>query len=155
LDVEINGLLQQEPEVLPVFGEIAQALANGLSRLGDLDGLTVDLDLPRSSRVRSDDRARYFGASGSHEAGEAQDLTAVEVEGDVLQHVPGAQSRYFERHVLPRDLSSRGASTGVDMTPHHHFDDGGNVDLLAFQGADVSTIAQDRDAVGEPAQFFH
>src|SRR5690606_3877303 len=87
--------------------------------------------------------------------GEAEDLAAAQLEGDVLQQAAGAEPLDLHDDLVRGGLGQLGPGAGLEHAPHHHLDDGGDIDLGAFEAADVLAVAQHGDAVGEAPRLLH
>ena len=62
------------------FSEPTQALLNGAVGAGDIQLLSVEIDLARALGNGTENRLHSFGTSGSHQTGKAQNLTFMELE---------------------------------------------------------------------------
>ena len=86
-DVLADGHRPDQALQAAVLGHVGDAEVAGLARRGDGDRAAVELDRAGGRRGDAEDRQRELGAAGADEAGEAEDLAAAELEGDVAHPV--------------------------------------------------------------------
>ena len=155
---EIGAHREREEQrlLLAVFGNQADAVADGVLRGADVDLLAVDQDAAAVDAVRSEYRPRRLGASGADQPGEAQDLAATNLEGDVFKHGGvsvlriSAPGKAFD---AKRDVADfRRSAMGVercDVASDHQADDLVDARLRDHAGADLPAITQNRVAIAD------
>ena len=65
---------QEQTLQLPVLGNQAEAVGDGVPAGADLDAPPVEEDLARVVGIAAEDRLQDLGAARAHQAGDAQDL---------------------------------------------------------------------------------
>ena len=94
-----------------------------------------------------------FGSSGAHQAGKTKDLTAFEVEADILEHTIAGQAA--TAHDDLTDLGFFLREHLGDFTTDHPGDQ-----LVARRvgrqvGTDILAVTQDGDFIGDLEDFVH
>jgi hypothetical protein len=153
-DVGVDVLFQQQPEVLAVLGEIADAVTCGVRRTADPHPAPFEGDGAGGDRVGADEGTGQLGASGAHQARQAEDFTAFQLQRDVLQQVLRREPFDGEHGlaVLAHALRARAA---VEFTADHARDDLPHGGVRRRERVDVVAVADDGDAVGDGLQLFH
>src|SRR5699024_7392407 len=85
-DVLAHAEVTDDALVAPVLARERDAIRQRGGRLGDVGGAATQAHLAGVGLVGAVDEAREFGAAGSEQAGEADDLTAVQIEVDLFEH---------------------------------------------------------------------
>ena len=159
-DVALDVLAQDQPEALAVFGDIGEPVAHRV-----LDRAQIDLAALHESpsgdvaAIGAAEHAhREFGAAGAHQAGDADDLAAVDVQADALDHLAAGMQRMLDAPVADLEQSfadlrlARRVAVG-HFAADHALDDAGLADRA---GADVDglhrgAVAHHGDGVGDLA----
>jgi len=77
---------------LVVLGHKSNAMADGLLRRANVDGLAIDQDAPGVEGVGAEYRSRHFRAAGSDQPGNPQDLATTHGPGESPQCSQRGQS---------------------------------------------------------------
>jgi hypothetical protein len=70
-------------------------------------GASLDADRSRRCGIETEDHAGDLGATGSHEPGKSDDLSAANVKVDLSEFFPVRQARHFERRRPQAALRTR------------------------------------------------
>ena len=117
-----------------------------------LNETVLDPEPPLVERVDAEDGASDLGPARAHEAGEADDLAAPELERDVGEEAAarealGPEDDVSELHLLLREEL-------VERAPDHEPDDLRLGELIGRARLDVTAVADDGDDVGELADLL-
>ena len=164
-DVVRDGLGEEQALAQSILRHETDAGGDGVAGICDLDRLSVLDDLSAGGLAQAEQRQRQFRASGVQKAGDAQDLAAAQVEGDVLkaavqreildlQHVllalvaglEGLRLKFAARHIVGELLVVQvgGVAGGNHLTAAHDGEALRNFKYLVELVADE----QDGDALG-------
>src|SRR5699024_1426183 len=149
-----HALSDEDSELFAVLGQIADAQSCRNRRTGDTDLTTVDLHNARGQWIGSNDRSRGFGSAGPHQSCQPQDLTAAQVEADIAQLRPGPQVLHFENRLL-RAAIARNLVHCIELASNHHPNDLRHLGGGRLHRADLLSVADDRDELGDRFEFRH
>ena len=139
---------------LAILGEIGDAQLDRLGRVGDLDGSAIHSDLAAIPAVGAEDETRQLGPTGADESGDAEDLPAPQLEGNVLHGATAREVPDFQDDRLFGGVRRHVGRFFEDGAPDHHRDDVVDRDGLRLDRVDVLTVAHDGDPVGDLAQLL-
>ena len=132
-----------------ILGHIGDAeVARLPRRWRSLTGWPSSSIVARGRRRDAEDRQRELGAAGADEAGDAEDLAAPELEGDVADPVAEARGRVTSRTVSPIFGSGLGNRWSISR-PTIIATSVCSLTSAIGAGADQRAVAQHRHAVGE------
>ncbi len=114
--------------------------------------LGADRHRPLVRLVRADQEIRQLLLARPDDAGEAEDLALVDVEGEAAELPRGEALDPQPYRLLGRDrLAHRGGGRGIGLErvarAEHHRDQAIVVDLADLAGTDELALAQDREPV--------
>ena len=144
----MHGHLGDEAVLLAVFGNQRHSTANGVGRPLKRNFVACDTKRPGESRIDAKQSPQHLGASGSDQAGNADDLARMNAKREAMLR-PGerGQSIDFEQHVANLVRAPRVELRNV--SPHHQLDHVVVGDLVAVQLAGVFSIAEHRHTVSK------
>ena len=151
-DVRADGHRLHEPLMEPVLRQVGEPPAERRSRGARPERAAVDPELAALERIDPEDAARDLGATGAHEAGQADDLAATELERDVREDTAAGQAFRLEHDIA--DLGVLLREEGVERAAHHQADDLALRELGNRLGLDVPAVAEDGDDVGDRGDLF-
>ncbi len=128
-------------------------MPDGVTRVVDVDLLALNVYLTGVDGVCAEDRARHFRAPRAHQAREANDFAALDLEVDVDQRPAPVEVAHLKYHVFAgvfRNLR-RGL---VNRAPDHHANDLVDGHLVDAHRVDVATVAHDRHTIRDARQLF-
>src|SRR5262249_31059913 len=132
--------------LLAIFGNKPDTGSDGVARLAQAHGTTVHQDAPCGQLVDTDDGARHLGASGAHQAAEAEDLAGAHLK----VHVAYMNRRHaFELEPDSSGLRRTAPEQFCYRPSDHHPDEFLLVHVRCRNGIDQMPIAQHRHAIGE------
>ena len=108
---------ENQPELATVLGHIGDAEVHAIARRADCDRLAVEKDGSRRRRFDAEKGKSDIGAARADESGEAEDLAAVEIEGDAFENAMTTEIGHRENKVLSRRRRSR--LRQIDLTADH------------------------------------
>jgi hypothetical protein len=141
---------------LAVLGHVGEPVRDGSSNGAHVDLTPVEARAPRDVvAVGATEQAHgEFGPSRAHEAGDADDLAAADIEVDPLHHLPVGMDRVVGGPVLHLEqlFPDMGFASGVTVrhfATDHPLDDPILADLLtmAIEGLDCRAVTQDGDRI--------
>ena len=151
-DVFADGHFGDEAGAAAVFGDEVDAVADGVLGAGDAERVVVEQDFALEHAVDAEEGLGDFGAAGADEAGEAEDFTGGDVEGDGVAGLGGGAEVF--------DCEAGGAGLGcaldvevAEVATDHEADHVFVGDLLAREFAGVAAVAEGDDAVGDFTDF--
>ncbi len=147
--------LQHEPVPLAVFAHQGQAGRDRLRRAFERppDRAPAHRQAPRHPAARgAEERADEGGASGAHEAADAQHLALAHFEVDVVQHLAARVHRVLHRPALDLEQGlARGLGRArvevLHLAADHHRDHLVRGELAGAVGGHRPAVAQHGDAV--------
>src|SRR5690606_12878533 len=114
------------------------------------DVLPVELHRAPLEGLEADDRLDQLRLPVALHAGDADDLTGVDVEGHVLHHGPAGAAGYGEAPHGEHDATGHGALAGLgggQVAAHHELGEVAGGDVLRRDGRDGGAGPDDGDAV--------
>src|SRR6266404_6126373 len=161
-DVLADIVGEQEAELLAVLGDIGKTGVDGAADGREVDfaavqyGAAGDLAAPGTAEQAHGE----FGTPGAHQACDADDLAAANMEVDIPDDLPIHMLGMINRPVidLEHHLAYLGLALGkamLEVAIHHLADDAILLESasLAIQRIDGATIAQHGDAVGDTSHL--
>ena len=149
LDVHAEG----QAVALAILGEVGDPVLDRVARRADRDRLAVDQDLAGLRPVGGEDGAHDLGPAGPDEAGDAEDLAAMELEADVPHLAAEVEAAHLEHDRRVDRLGQLGRRL-EDGPPDHHADDLLDAGLGRVDRVDVAAVPHDRHAVGDPLELL-
>src|SRR5450759_1341155 len=98
-------------------------------------------------------RGEILGVAGPDEAGDAQDLAAMELEADVPHLAAQVEAPHIEHDVRVDRLGQLGCRL-EDGPPDHHADDLPDAGIGRDDRVDIAAVPHDRHAVGDPLELL-
>ena len=138
---------------LAVLGQQRKAFLNGHVRVGDAHRLAIEADLAAAAGGNAKNGFRDVGTARAHQPGDTEDFARMQVEGDVLEHAIQGQVAYRQQQVTDRRLAHR--EQLAQFTAHHHRDEAVAVHAVGALQADVVTVAEHRNFIGDGEHFVH
>src|SRR5471032_3369634 len=155
-DVEVG----HDAVVLAVFRHHGQAGAYRFERRGGVDARAVQPDLGLAlARIRAEDGRHQLGAAGADQAGDAEDLTLLQRERNIVDALAFGIVGVVAGHVarLEDDLfADRVALLRIQLVhvaADHLRDDALHIHLLHRRCGDMLAVADDDDGVADRGHF--
>ena len=107
-----------------ILRHVGDALRNGFRRRLNRDPLAVEVNLARVAGRNAEEDARKFRAARADQAGQADDFSRANIEGDIV-HPAGRAAKvlegenYFAGHAFGGRIDRR------DLAPDHQLDEFG------------------------------
>ena len=136
----------EEAFALAVGGNVGDATADRLDRRGGPDRLALKEYLSRQVRVLTGQGAQHLARARSLQSDEAEHFAAMKVERHILERARRGEPAHAEQHIARGVLFLR--EEMGDLPADHHPHDLFRRRLGTRDGADIVTVAQRRDAVG-------
>jgi hypothetical protein len=107
-DVVLDVLVEDQPQALAVLGDIGDAVAIAFWIVETSISRPSRAGLPRDvAAIGAAEHAhREFGAAGAHQAGDADDLAAVDMQADALDHLAAGVQRMLDAPVFTSNTVS-------------------------------------------------
>lgn len=145
---EVGGEAQAGVETLSlaILAQVDDAVAHPIGRMPQTQGPAVQLEAPARSRAQAQDALEELGPTRADQAREAQDLTAVHVESDVVRPPRHAHVSHAPEH----GVVARGVLLGEHvrhLAAHHQVRQAVLRGVRHVDGVDDVAVAQHRDAI--------
>ena len=144
---------RHDAALLAVLCQEGQTRGDGVARRPDAHRLAVHHDLAGVHLGDPEDGLQHLRASGAHEARETQDLTPMQLEGDVVDDA--APGEPLHRHDHLADLGGRLGEHLGELPADHQRDELLAVELGSSQGGDMLAVAEHRDPIRDPEHLVH
>src|SRR5450759_299442 len=128
-------------------------MTDRVARGADRGRLAVDRDLAGLRSVGAEDGAHDLCAAGADEAGNPQDLAAIELEMCIRDRAAAIEPLDLEHDVRVALLGKLGRRL-EDGPADHHADDLLDLGLGRVDGRDVTPVAHDRDPIRDLLELF-
>src|SRR5690606_36556454 len=134
---------------LAVLGHEEDNSLYGVRGARKTHGLAVEDDLAAFRPIHAEQGARKFGSARADEAGEAENLAAMQLEVHFLERMaPGLEVSHRQLNVAP--LGGGRRVRDLQVAAHHEANHVVMRDRLTFEVPHEMTIAQDDDAIACP-----
>ena len=140
--------VERETMGLAVFGQVGNAVADGVARRVDLDLLVAQTHRAGLQRVGTEDGARHLGSPCPHQAGKTQDLATPQLERHLAEHPFSPEAAHRQQHLAAGHARGR-RELVFQRTPDHAFDDLVDRGVGEIVRGDVAPIAQHRHPVDD------
>ncbi|MND68432.1 hypothetical protein D3C80_598810 [compost metagenome] len=101
-----------------VFGEQANAVADGRTRVAIAQQLAIQANAAGSAALGAEQGAHGFGAARADQATETQHFAGTHLEADIAHQRPGAQPLDLQTHLAQAGLARR--KQIAQLTADHH-----------------------------------
>lgn len=151
-DVFADWTVEEESGGAAVFGDEGDAAGDGFGSCFGFERLVFEEDGALVDRGDAENGAGDFGASGSDEAGEAEDFSAPDGERDVLESRAGKVDDFESSFGLRFSVVGK---RSVEVAADHEPDDFCGRCLGGLEVGDFLSVAKDSDFVGDFEDLVH
>ncbi len=144
--VFVDSHWHKETQDFSVFRHHSQPGSDGLAGGLEAHRAVVELDCAAVEIVRPKNGPHHFAAPGPNQPGEAQDFALAQGEADIAEGFTGQLVNFQQ---LGPNVFGHAANAAVKLPPDHHVDHGLFGCLRPVDGAHISPVTENRNAVGD------